>query len=89
MTARSQTPGRGGMVIDFGDLKTAAGMVLDGLDHRFLNEIPPFDRIEPSAENIAAFIFDRIAEQLGEQSQMLHCVAVWESDSSKATYFKD
>ena len=59
------------MIIDFGDLKQITGRVLEKLDHAFLNEIPPFDKIEPSAENLAAHIFDQIASQLaGEQAKV-------------------
>jgi 6-pyruvoyltetrahydropterin/6-carboxytetrahydropterin synthase len=86
VTARADTPGRGGMVIDFGELKKAAREVLERLDHTFLNDISPFDVIEPSAENLAAFIFDEVAAQLGDQSEKLHSVSVWESDTSRATF---
>jgi 6-pyruvoyltetrahydropterin/6-carboxytetrahydropterin synthase len=87
--ARADRPGRGGMIIDFGDLKRAASEVLDKLDHVYLNEIPPFDELDPSAENIARFIFDAIALELGERAELLFSVSVWESHSSRATYFRD
>jgi len=88
VAARSDSPGKGGMVIDFGDLKSATREVLESLDHNYLNDIQPFDTIEPSAENIAAFIFDEVAGLLGKQAHLLHSVSVWESATSKATYFK-
>ena len=88
VAARSDTPGKGGMVIDFGDLKSATRQVLEGLDHNYLNDMEPFDQIEPSAENIAAFIFNEVAGRLGDQAHLLHSVSVWESATSKATYFK-
>lgn len=87
--ARSETPGRGGMVIDFGDLKKASMNVLDKLDHAYLNDIPPFTELEPSAENIAAHIFKAVADQLGDDADLLHSVSVWESDHSKATFIRD
>lgn len=89
VTARSETPGTGGMVMDFGDLKKATAEVLDRLDHSFLNDIEPFDKIEPSAENIAAVIFGEISEILGDSAPMLHRVSVWESDTSRASYIRD
>jgi 6-pyruvoyltetrahydropterin/6-carboxytetrahydropterin synthase len=89
VAARAQSPGRGGMVIDFGDLKKAAGNVLERLDHTYLNEKDPFDRIEPSAENIAAYIFHEIVTQMGDLGEMLHSVSVWESESSRATFLRD
>lgn len=89
ISARSSSPGKGGMVIDFGDLKKAAYQVLDTLDHRYLNDIKPFDEIEPSAENVAAYIFREVSQRLEDRGEMLHSVSVWESDTSKATYLKD
>jgi 6-pyruvoyltetrahydropterin/6-carboxytetrahydropterin synthase len=77
-----------GMVIDFVDLKKAVGVVLERLDHRFLNDVEPFDRIEPSAENIAAYIFDQTASNLGDKSGLLYGVSVWESDTSRAAYYR-
>lgn len=87
--ARASRTGKGGMVIDFVQLKQAAVAVLDLLDHRFINDVSPFDAIEPSAENIAEFIFRRIESQLGTLGSLLHRVSVWESDTSRATYIRD
>jgi 6-pyruvoyltetrahydropterin/6-carboxytetrahydropterin synthase len=89
VSARSERTGAGGMVIDFGDLKEAARPTMEKLDHSFLNDVEPFDGIEPSAENIAAFIFDEIEQKLGERAVMLHSVSVWESDTSCATYMRN
>lgn len=89
VTARSAALGPGGMVIDFGDLKTAANEVLERLDHSYLNDIAPFDRIEPSAENIAAYLYQEISQNLGNQADLLHRVSVYESDTSRATFVKD
>lgn len=89
VTVRAHAPGVSGMVIDFGDLKRAANAVADRLDHGFLNELPPFDTIEPSAENLAYYFFQQIAAELGSDAEILHRVSVWESDSSSATYLRD
>jgi 6-pyruvoyltetrahydropterin/6-carboxytetrahydropterin synthase len=89
VTARSVSVGEDGMVIDFGDLKRATNLVLERFDHSYLNEIKPFDGIEPSAENIAAFLFDEIGRQLNHQAEALQSVSVWESDTSRATFFKE
>lgn len=87
--ARAPEVGKGGMVIDFGELKRAAAEVLDTLDHRYLNEIEPFDSTEPSAENIARHLFDEIARHLDAEGDNLYSVTVWESDGSRATYTKE
>ncbi|MEW6138790.1 MAG: 6-carboxytetrahydropterin synthase QueD [Thermodesulfobacteriota bacterium] len=87
--ARSSAPGEGGMVIDFGVLKAAANAAVERLDHNYLNEIEPFDRVEPSAENIAAYLFEEVSKQLNEQADMLYSISIWESDSSRATFIRD
>ena len=72
--ARSSAPERDGMVIDFSHLKSITNGTLDRLDHRFLNEIKPFYELEPSAENIAAFIFREIEQGMEERGHLLHSV---------------
>ncbi len=89
VVARSVAPGPGGMVIDFGDLKKAANVVMESLDHAYLNDIPPFDVTEPSAENIAKYIFDRLQIIIPHYSELLHSVSVWESDTSRASFIRD
>jgi 6-pyruvoyltetrahydropterin/6-carboxytetrahydropterin synthase len=89
VTVRAAAPRSGGMVIDFGDLKKATNDVLDKLDHSYLNDIEPFTELDPSAENIAAYIFSEVAKNLGDAGGLLSSVAVWESDTSKATYIRD
>jgi len=89
VTARATSVGEDGMVMDFGDLKRATSRALEPLDHSFINEIKPFDQIEPSAENIAAFLYEEIGRQLDDMSKVLHSVSVWESDTSKATFRKE
>jgi 6-pyruvoyltetrahydropterin/6-carboxytetrahydropterin synthase len=89
VTARSETTVAGGMVMDFGELKEAATTVLDGLDHAYLNDVQPFDEIEPSAENIAAHIFNELLRHLGDKAHLLYAVSVWESDTSRASFIRD
>jgi len=86
VTARRNELGAGGMVIDFGELKRVTSEALERLDHRFLNEIPPFDTLEPSAENLAGYLFEDISQRLGASGRYLHKVSVWESETSCATY---
>ncbi len=74
-----------GMLVDFGDLKKILRELLSGLDHVFLNELPPFDRINPTSENLAAYLYETLAERLPEGVDV-HEVTVWESARSAATY---
>lgn len=77
-----------GLLCDFVRLKDVIRGVIQSLDHKFLNEQPPFDRINPSAENIAKYFYDRASEQVGQAANgaRLASVTVWESDSTSATY---
>lgn len=76
-----------GMVVDFKDLKIAMSSILDRYDHRFINEIPPFNEISPTAENIAHEIYRELRRTYPEYN--LNNVKVWESNSSCATYWED
>ncbi len=75
-----------GMVIDFRILKTKTQVVLQALDHRYLNELPLFKGKNPSSENLASYIFEELARQIDQQGYWVSWVAVWESETSRATY---
>jgi len=71
-----------GMVLDFKYLKTQLNKVLEKLDHKYLNDIPYFKKVNPTSENIAKYIYDSLRSQVSG----LRSVTVWESDNSSATY---
>jgi len=65
--------------------------VLEIFDHKMINDVPPFDDLNPTAENIARFIFEQMADKLGDQTGSgvrITKVTVWESDTASATYFR-
>jgi 6-pyruvoyltetrahydropterin/6-carboxytetrahydropterin synthase len=72
-----------GMAMDFTDIKAVLGGVLLKFDHCFLNETAPFDKINPTAENIARVIFEDMAGKL-PKAVKVHEVEVWESETSSA-----
>ncbi|MEA3401401.1 MAG: 6-carboxytetrahydropterin synthase QueD [Armatimonadota bacterium] len=74
-----------GMLVDFAELKRIADEVLKGLDHRCLNDLPPFDEINPSSENVARYIFERVAYRLAGDVRVSR-VTVYESPTSSVTY---
>jgi 6-pyruvoyltetrahydropterin/6-carboxytetrahydropterin synthase len=78
--------GKEGVVIDFGILKRKLEKVLKPLDHTFLNDVPYFAGTEPSSENIAKYIFDKLKRELKGHPGMLKRVIAWESEASSATY---
>jgi 6-pyruvoyltetrahydropterin/6-carboxytetrahydropterin synthase len=77
-----------GLLYDFVHLKRVIQEVVGSLDHKYLNELAPFDTLNPSAENIARYIYDRSAKQLPKSatSAGIASVTVWETDTSAATY---
>jgi 6-pyruvoyltetrahydropterin/6-carboxytetrahydropterin synthase len=79
--------GKEGIVIDFGILKRKVERVLKPLDHTFLNDLPFFSEQEPSSENIASYIFDRLEKDLKRDPVTVHSVTAWESETACATYF--
>jgi 6-pyruvoyltetrahydropterin/6-carboxytetrahydropterin synthase len=76
-----------GVVVDFGILKLKVEKVLKPLDHTYLNDLPYFSGIEPSSENIAKYIFDKLKPELKGYHVTLKKVTAWESETSCATYF--
>ena len=78
-----------GLAYDFTDLKQQLNDILDRFDHTCLNDIPPFDKINPSSENIAATIYDELQLKLAATSLALSCIEVWESPNTWVTYTPD
>ena len=76
------------MLVDFSVVKAGAGKVMDYLDHVHLNEIEPFDTINPSAENIAHFIYKELSKTLNCEACSVSLVKVWESDGAAASYYE-
>ena len=75
-----------GMVLDFRLLKEKTRAVLEDLDHRYLNQLPAFEQINPSSENLAAFIFQALVHALDGPSYQVNSVSVWESETSRAVF---
>jgi 6-pyruvoyltetrahydropterin/6-carboxytetrahydropterin synthase len=73
-----------GLLFDFTDLKKNLRATSEYLDHQNLNQLKPFDEINPSAENIAKFIWDELQKDM--KSRSIAYVRVWETDTSCATY---
>lgn len=76
-----------GLLVDFGELKDAADEVVAYLDHRNINELPPFDEeLNPSAENLARYILERVAHRVGDERVRVYKVRCFETPTSVATY---
>jgi 6-pyruvoyltetrahydropterin/6-carboxytetrahydropterin synthase len=75
-----------GMAFDFSELKEHLREVLERFDHVCLNDIAPFDKINPSSENIAATIYRDLQSRLKGKKVSIFSVEVWESLESRVTY---
>lgn len=77
-----------GLVYDFKDLKEKTSQIVSRFDHRYLNEIPPFDKTTPTAENLARYIFDELKKVIPPKIRIKE-VSVWESPTAKLSYSED
>ncbi len=78
-----------GMGVDFGDMKQATRSVIEGLDHRNLNDLEAFKEINPTAENIAAYLYREISRRLNRAHARVSAVTVWETERACVTYTEE
>ena len=78
-----------GIAYDFIELKQHLGDILARFDHTCLNDVLPFDKINPSSENIASTIYDELKPKLAKAPVSLSCVEAWESPQSGVAYNPD
>ena len=88
-----------GLLFDFVHLKQVLHAVINNMDHKYLNDQAPFIELNPSAENIAKYLYDEVACGLKElappasasttdpkNAPRIKSVTVWETDITSATY---
>jgi len=76
-----------GLLVDFLEVNRLISGAVSYLDHRFMNDLAPFDEINPSAENIAKYFYDRVSAGLkNEVPVRVSAIQVWETDTSSAIY---
>ena len=78
-----------GMGIDFKEIKIQTKEVLNRLDHRHLNDIKPFDAINPTAENIAAYIYQHLSTSLNSPRTQIGAVTLWETERACVRYTEE
>jgi 6-pyruvoyltetrahydropterin/6-carboxytetrahydropterin synthase len=78
-----------GLAYDFVELKEYLSGVISKFDHTCLNNVPPFDQINPSSENIAATIYKELKPKLAKAPISLSCIEVWESPQTGVIYSPD
>ena len=75
-----------GIAIDFREIKKQTKVVAKRLDHQYLNEIKPFDALNPTAENIAKYFFDEVGLLINNQDAKVKEVTIWETPRASVTY---
>ena len=78
-----------GMGIDFRDLKKATNDLIEVLDHRNINDIEPFDTVNPTAENISAYFYQGLSAKLNDERTRVKAVTIWETDRACVRYTED
>jgi 6-pyruvoyltetrahydropterin/6-carboxytetrahydropterin synthase len=78
-----------GLVYDFTDMKRHLKDILGKLDHHLLNDIPPFDRINPSVENISSTIYNELKIRLVKEPVVISAVEAWENPQQGIVYTPD
>lgn len=90
VTVEGEDLNEAGLLVDFSELKRLLRASIEKLDHAFLNDVPPFDQINPSAENMAHHFYREITRGLGGGARpnpvRVAEVKVWETDTAAATY---
>ncbi len=88
VTLRGEPDAVTGMVVDLKDVKAILEReVVDPMDHRHLNrEVPPFDRVVPTTENLVVEIWKRLEPQFASGPARLHSIRLYETDDMFVEY---
>ena len=88
VTVASKKLNKIGLGVDFKILKRTLENILKRLDHKYLNEIQPFDKENPSSENIARYIFKQFQKEIKDKNIKTARVKVWESENAAPVYYE-
>jgi len=88
VTVTAQELDKAGLGVDFKILKGETNALLKSLDHKYLNELPPFLELSPSSENIARYLYHELGQKLNNANIKVVEITVWESDAASATYYE-
>ncbi len=80
---------KSGWLVDFNHLGAVLRALVEPYEHVFLNEIAPFDDLNPTAENLARVVADNLAAKMDDARVKVVRVDVWENDTCCATYFRE
>ncbi len=78
-----------GMAIDFKDIKREVRAIAKQLDHYYLNDLEPFQEINPTAENIARYFYQELSHRLNSATIKVSALTLWETERACVTYSED
>ncbi len=78
-----------GMGVDFKIMKQAAREVGGRLDHQYLNDLEPFKEINPTAENIAAYMYKEISARINSDTIKVTALTLWETERACVRYSEE
>ena len=84
----SDAPDNIGITVDFLDLDKILWDVIGPFDHNNFNDFPPFDTINPSAENVAKYFYDEIKKKLPPGIK-IDKISIWETEQYLVEYFEN
>jgi 6-pyruvoyltetrahydropterin/6-carboxytetrahydropterin synthase len=88
-TVRAKELDKSGWVVDFNHLGAVLRELVEPYEHVLLNDVAPFDDLNPTAENLARVVADHLAARLDDGRVKVTRVDVWENDTCCATYFRE
>ncbi|MBN2828937.1 MAG: 6-carboxytetrahydropterin synthase QueD [Candidatus Cloacimonetes bacterium] len=77
-----------GMAMDFNEVKIYLREMMERLDHKVLNELEPFNQVNPTSENIAKWLFEEFERRINIPGRSVTEVEIWESEKSSVIYSK-
>lgn len=84
--------GKGGGVdadaiaVDFVGAKRKLEMLAKRLDYGCINDVPPFDQVNPSAENIAEWFWRELSTAVADEGAAVVAMTVWEGPVNSVTF---
>lgn len=77
-----------GITVDFKDIKAQTKNIIKKLDHQFINEIAPFDKVNPTAENLAKYFFNNLKPQFNSDIVLLKSIKILETNNASVSYYE-
>jgi len=78
-----------GIAVDYKVLKQALKDAVSEWDHYHLNDIPPFDTVNPSSENVARVLFDEMSRRLNDENVRVSRIIIGETCTTRVAYRPD